>query len=166
MRFFARMTLQKINTLAPYCALLAAYIRTCCAYDEHSNRIDSSRIYSLVSSSDNSTFEVVYPCANLTVEMIELYRSRIGHRFSWNAFTSTSKCREKAEVYGNTLFVIDIFIISSIGFQSFADIQLYSQFPVEEEVLLISGFNFRINSVNTQSDGKYIIILRPGMIDN
>ncbi|CAF1222715.1 unnamed protein product [Didymodactylos carnosus] len=143
----------KIDTLAPFCALLAAYLRKCCVYDD-------AHVHSLISTNDNSYFDVVYRGANLTVEMIEAYRKGVGKSFVWNSFTSTSKNRQKAELYGNTLFVIHIDIIPSIGFQSFADIQPYSQFPIEEEVLLAAGGYIKIYSINEQPDGKYVIVFR------
>jgi len=88
----------------------------------------------------------VYRGMTLTKEEINDYKASIGTYKAWLAFNSTSKIREEAEVFGNTLFVINCIGISRYG--SGIDISNLSRYPYEQEVLLQTGTNFRIDKVD------------------
>ena len=145
--------LAKHNHLAPYCALLSAYLQKQC-FNDGKYRISKSRlIYKAVSRAH------LYRGANLTKEMFEQYRKNIGQRISWRAFSSTTKRQEVAEMFGNTLFTIDAAVLTAVSADYLADIQHISKFPDEEEVLLTAGINLVIGVVNKRKDGKYNILL-------
>ncbi|CAF1110188.1 unnamed protein product [Didymodactylos carnosus] len=148
----------KRDTLAPYCALLAAYLRRCCLIKD--------TIFSQLNdtSSSSSSSVVVYRGADLSPEQTEAYKNGIGKRFSWPSFSSTSKRREAAELFGNTLFVINLKSISIKTNDCMADIQQYSQFPEEEETLLAAGINFKIWSAEHNLNGKFIIKVSVGRL--
>ncbi|CAF1302136.1 unnamed protein product, partial [Rotaria sordida] len=102
----------------------------------------------------------VYCGVNLSSEQIEQYR-RITSLPEANrkcgqlcAFTSTSRNKEKAQEFGNVLFVIEI--AEADG----CDVSLYSEFD-EEEHLLEPHFYFSIKSyLFDNTINKWIIILR------
>jgi len=96
----------------------------------------------------------VYRGMTLTREDISDYKTSIGKYKAWLAFNSTSKLREEAEVFGNTLFVINFLAMSRHG--SGIDITKFSEYPYEEEVLLQTGTNFRVDKVEEVGD-KYRI---------
>ncbi|CAF1561374.1 unnamed protein product, partial [Didymodactylos carnosus] len=50
----------------------------------------------------------IYRGCKLTEELIEEYTQNVGKLIQWLAFTSTTKDRKVAEVYGNTLFIINL----------------------------------------------------------
>ena len=75
------------RTLGPYCWILQKYLW----------------------NSTNEKDIVVFRSANLTNEMIDGYKSRIGDTVLWDWFSSTTKNKEIALYYdGNTLFQIHI----------------------------------------------------------
>ncbi|CAF1014588.1 unnamed protein product [Didymodactylos carnosus] len=96
----------------------------------------------------------VYSGMTLSREEISDYKASIGRYRAWLAFNSTSKIRREVEMFGNTLFVINFLAMSRHG--SGIDITHLSEYPYEEEVLLQTGTNFRVDKV--EEDGlKYRI---------
>ena len=100
----------------------------------------------------------VYRGADLTESLIEQYCQSSGNSlngFSFLAFSSTSRNREKAEfAAGNILFILDI------NEDDGRDLAPYSTFD-EEETLLIPPFFFSIESCSfDDSIKKWIIHLR------
>ncbi|CAF1529190.1 unnamed protein product [Adineta ricciae] len=94
----------------------------------------------------------VYRGANLSDELINKFRNNIGAYLMFPAFTSTSRNREKAQQFGNVLFIIHT--SSTSGF----DISQFSDYPDEEETLLNADFNFFIRSCSfDQKKNKWII---------
>ncbi|CAF1243553.1 unnamed protein product [Didymodactylos carnosus] len=96
----------------------------------------------------------VYRGSQLDQSEIKAYSEAIGEYKCWLGFTSTTKNREVAQMFGDTLFIIDA---SSCGG---SDISLLSQFTDEEEVLLPAGATFKIHKVVfDQETQKYCIFL-------
>lgn len=82
----------------------------------------------------------LYRGTNLTDEMIEEYQRAIGKWIQWPAFTSTTKTRVVAEIYGrNTLFVLTV--VSSYYAHN---ISYISQF---REVLLNANLHLKIDDL-------------------
>lgn len=103
--------------------------------------------------------ETVYRGVNLTQAMIDEYIelaacSKMGTQSrSFQAFTSCSRNRALAEMFGNTLFVIRVLRT----FRTL-DISHLSSFPEEEEMLLPSGISFGVESVEYDSSrNKHIV---------
>ncbi|CAF1639669.1 unnamed protein product [Didymodactylos carnosus] len=126
----------KLETLGPYCYLLRDYGRTCEEY-----------------------LGTVYRGVFYTPEIIQTYRDSIGQWKTWAGFTSTSKSRELAEVFGNTLLVIDIQNIKLSTTRAY-DIEHISTFPIEQEVLLPAGIAFKTIKTEIDQNQKHIIYLQ------
>ncbi|CAF3928368.1 unnamed protein product [Rotaria sp. Silwood1] len=99
---------------------------------------------------------IVYRGAKLETDMINDYKKALndGCR-SWNGFTSTSRNRQYAGKFGNVLFIIDILHSGTA-----IDVSSLSEFSNEEEVLINAGWNFSINSIEFDHDGKQIIHIK------
>jgi hypothetical protein len=110
------------------------------------------------SHTGNEFIGTIYRGVELTPSEIEEYKQAIGTWKTWPAYTSTSKNRTLAEMYGHTLFIIEITDTMSAP-RSF-DISSLSYYPVEEEVLLPSGISFKIIDVNQISEERWIISIR------
>ncbi|CAF1131265.1 unnamed protein product [Didymodactylos carnosus] len=109
----------KLDTLAPFCYLLfRSWLQDIKPYKAET-----------------------YRGGNLNPDMVKYYQKSTGRKKCWYGFTSTSKNREKAESFGNSLFIIDM--SDAIGI----DISACSDFPNEEEVLLPPGTTFKIKQV-------------------
>lgn len=128
----------KLETLGPFFYLLWSHV--------------------VINSLRNGGEETVYRGCTLTKEMVEEYRQVIGTYIAWPAFTSTSKSREVAEMFtGNTLFVIRIHTDICARY---CDISLFSRFPQEEEILLITSVPLEVKNVEHDlTTGTYRIYL-------
>ncbi|CAF3432009.1 unnamed protein product, partial [Rotaria sp. Silwood2] len=136
----------KISTLGPFCFLLNSYLF------EHVER-----------SRHNVFRGSVYRGTNLSSEMIDLYRKDKGSYRKWLSFTSTSRNRVLAEIFGNALFIIDIRQNYYKKYCAEIDVAEASHFPIEEEVLLPAGVSFKIEDVKYCEDTKkHIISLTTG----
>ncbi|UJR19698.1 hypothetical protein I4U23_022832 [Adineta vaga] len=107
-------------------------------------------------------FSTIYRGANLSDNLIDQYREKcVGttpytsdKTFIFPAYTSTTLNRDKAEQYGNVLFII------VNGRSSGWDMTPYSLFYYEEEVLLRPYFRFNIVSCEfDDTKDKWIIHL-------
>ncbi|CAF5187792.1 unnamed protein product, partial [Rotaria magnacalcarata] len=100
--------------------------------------------------------------AQLTDEMIAAYqhvaRSKDPRR-SFQAFTSCSRNRAKAEQFGNALFVLNA--ENRISYRTLnMDISALSTYPDEEEILIRPGRSFKIERVEfDKTKNKHIIYL-------
>ncbi|CAF3676415.1 unnamed protein product [Rotaria sp. Silwood1] len=128
----------KLKSLGPYCYLL------------HWSLIGDQSV-NVSNNKEKQLFTgIVYRGMNLEEWAIESYKTAKGSYRSWPAFTSTTKNREIASLFGNVLFIIDI---QNDVFIS-QDISMVSQMKDEEEVLLRAGTIFKIldiDSTNTCS---------------
>jgi hypothetical protein len=100
----------------------------------------------------------VYRGVNLTAEQIDSYKRKIGTfaLLHWVGFTSTSKSRQLAEIFGNTLF-----IICTSGVYDTLNISAISHFPQEEEVLVRASRTFQITDVKyDEIAAKYNIYIK------
>jgi hypothetical protein len=123
----------KLDTLGPYCWMLWCYINTNTKFTEFT----------------------VYRGCTLTDAMIADYKNSIGTKIKWSSVTSTSRSRQLAEQFGNTLFVIQILDKS---YNPFRDISSLSYYPNEEEVLLKYGFPVKVDKVEyDKMNKKYVI---------
>ena len=128
--------LAKATTLGPFAYLLLNHTRSCTEF-----------------------FGMVYRGMELHLENIDSYRKAVGMWKTWPAYTSTSRDRNVAEMFGNTLFAIEIIRIDPPSPRSF-DISNLSKYSHEAEVLIPPGICFRILSVSQNSEQKYIINLK------
>lgn len=107
---------------------------------------------------------VVYRGAVLNDDMIRSYREWNKRKLdpsaenmmrpSFPAFTSCSRNREKAEAFGNVLFIIELLFKRSI------DVSKISNYPDEEEELIKPGVVFIIENVEQDPEtDKYLVYL-------
>ncbi|CAF1539002.1 unnamed protein product [Adineta ricciae] len=124
--------MSKVDTLGPFCSIL-----------NHSFR----------SLSDYAYGGVVYRGILLTPEEVNCYENARDDFLQWDSFVSTTKNRNLAMLYGNTLFTIEMDM-----YASGLDISSFSNFPAEEEVLIRPGRAFSINDMEfNTADNKYHI---------
>jgi hypothetical protein len=128
--------MSKVRTLGPYCWLL----------------------YNALSSNKTNMEQIVYRGVILSDEMLEEYQRIVGHYARWLAFTSTTKNREAAEQFGNTIFIISI----SAG----ADISSLSDYGWEKEVLLLAPCTFKIDRIEHDSinERHFIYMTHPDRV--
>jgi hypothetical protein len=120
------------------------------------------RLLSLyVESYGKSHIGTVYRGAMLNDERLKLH---VGSDYytAWysNTYLSTSKCRQVAEMFGNTLMIIEIDEVSDNKGKS-VDVSELSVFPEEEEVLLTPEYMlFKVKQPEFDSNlNKHIIYL-------
>jgi hypothetical protein len=136
--------LTKVETLGAYCWLLQSYIGWTATIPRH--------------------ITTVYRGCTLRKDEVEEYQQAIGQTIRWHAFTSTTKSREVAEAYsGNTLFIITLDKTGRNEHHEH-DISSVSQFPDEDEVLLVPDHNFIVENVedhlSSSSEERYFIYLK------
>ena len=126
----------KIPTLGPFCLLL---------WDDPIN-------------TKVKTEMKLYRGANLNSEQLAVYEDMMKHPNeyrSFQAFTSCSRNRQKAEKFGDTLFIMDV------QFAFMADISSLSEYKSEEEELLGPGVCFCVQNVKFDHQiKKRVIMLR------
>ncbi|CAF2591138.1 unnamed protein product [Rotaria sp. Silwood2] len=126
----------KIRTLGPFCLLL---------WDDPYNK-------------KMKTDTTLYRGAELKPEQIAAYEEMVKNPDeyrSFQAFTSCSRSREKAEQFGNTVFIMDVL------FAFIADLRGLSEYPDEEEELITPGVCFRVERVEfNHKTNKYLIYLQ------
>jgi hypothetical protein len=92
----------------------------------------------------------------LNPDQIKLYQQVRGIFQQWDSFISTTKNRNMANIYGNTLFIITI----NGNYVSGLDISSFSNFPQEEEVLIRPGRTFSIDEIEFDAiDSKYHVYI-------
>ncbi|CAF1380666.1 unnamed protein product [Rotaria sordida] len=125
----------KICTLGPFCLLL---------WDDPFN-------------TKLTTKKTLYRGATLTKEQIDAYTIMAKGKKaygSFQAYTSCSRNRDKAEEFGNTLFIMEVLIAF------IADLSPLSEYSAEEEELVTPGVCFRVGSVEFDSKkNKHLIHL-------
>jgi hypothetical protein len=125
----------KVRTLGPFCLLL---------WDDPFNKKVKCDIE-------------LYRGANLTPEQIANYKEMAKHKDEYGSFQGFSSCshnREKAEVFGNTLFIMKVL------FAFIADLRELSEYPDEEEELVTPGVCFRVERVDSdRKKDKHLIYL-------
>ncbi|CAF2849327.1 unnamed protein product [Rotaria sp. Silwood2] len=125
----------KVRTLGPFCLLL---------WDDPFNQ-------------KLTTKKILYRGAKLTKEQIASYEEMAKDDKvygSFQAYTSTSRNREKAEQFGNTLFIMEVLIAF------IADLSPLSEYDNEEEELVTAGVCFRVKSVKfDRKTNKHLIYL-------
>ncbi|CAF0931445.1 unnamed protein product [Adineta steineri] len=123
----------KVRTLGPFCLLL---------WDDPFN-------------TKLTTKKTLYRGATLTKEQIAKYKemAKDDEAYgSFQAYTSTSRNREEAEKFGNTLFIMEV-VIAFI-----ADLSEISEYPNEAEELVTPGVCFRVISVEFDRKKKKHLI--------
>ncbi|CAF2501878.1 unnamed protein product [Rotaria sp. Silwood2] len=130
----------KVETLGPFAFLLYYYL----SYENLNQRTNTT----------------VYRGAQLTDKMIAEYQyvaQSNDPRRSFQAFTSCSRSRAKAEQFGNALFVLNA--ENRISYSTLnMDISFLSAYPEEEEVLIRPGRSFKIESVTFEKTKKKHVI--------
>ncbi|CAF1379263.1 unnamed protein product [Rotaria sordida] len=112
----------KIRTLGPFCLLL---------WDDPFN-------------TKLTAGKMLYRGATLTEEQIAAYAKMAGDDKaygSFQAYTSCSRNRNKAEEFGNALFIMEVLVAF------IADLSPLSEYSAEEEELVTPGVCFRVKSV-------------------
>ena len=126
----------KVRTLGPFCLLL---------WDDPFN-------------TKLTTKKTLYRGATLTKEQIAKYEEMAKDDKaygSFQAYTSTSRNREEAEKFGNTLFIMEVL------FAFIADLSEISEYPNEAEELVTPGVCFRVKSVEfDRKKNKHLIHLQ------
>jgi hypothetical protein len=134
------ITHEELRTLGPFCHLLQQY---------------------LIAFSTEPNF-TVYRGLTLTAEQRKEFVE--GH-MQFMSFTSTSRNRNKAEQFGNTLLIIDLNVPDrwtddeNVNIRCGADISHLSDFPGEEEYLIRPGTDFQFAKYEHGSNNKHIIHL-------
>jgi hypothetical protein len=101
----------------------------------------------------------LYRGAQLDEQTIESYKQSLGMKKTWDAFSSTSQNRAKAEKFGNVLFIINLAKSTKYKYLGM-DISSRSCFPEEEEVLIRASRNFIVEKVQKdEQTEKYFIFL-------
>jgi hypothetical protein len=101
----------------------------------------------------------LYRGAQLDDQAIESYKKAVGLIKTWDAFSSTSKNRKKAEAFGNVLFIINRDKSTRYRFSGM-DVSSMSHYPEEEEVLIRATRNFIVEKVEKDNiTGKHWIFL-------
>ncbi|CAF0822864.1 unnamed protein product [Adineta ricciae] len=83
----------------------------------------------------------LYRGADLQAEHITMYEKMVNKKDGYGSFQGFSSCsrnREKAEQFGNTLFIM------RVKFAFVADLSKWSEYPNEEEELIMPGVCFRV----------------------
>mmetsp|Transcript_42824 Transcript_42824/g.137885 ORF Transcript_42824/g.137885 Transcript_42824/m.137885 type:complete len:233 (-) Transcript_42824:6-704(-) len=88
----------------------------------------------------------------VTLSQTVIQEYRVGRRFLWPAFTSTTRERNKA-FDGNVLFLIDC---DGLGITYSVDIAHLSKFPWEKEVLIYPYSGFVVKDVGTSGSQTLI----------
>ena len=117
----------KVPTLGPFCLLL---------WDDPLNK-------------KAKTNKTIYRGAKLNTEQIAEYEEMAKNQDmygSFQAFTSCSRNRKKAEKFGNALFIMDLVVAFT------ADLEKFTEYPEEEEELVMPGVCFCVTKV--EYDGK------------
>ncbi|CAF1255524.1 unnamed protein product [Adineta steineri] len=124
-----------VQTLGPFCLLL---------WDDPYNKKVKTNIE-------------LYRGAKLKPEQIAVYKKMAGNKKEYGSFQGFSSCsrnREKAEGFGNTLFIMKVL------FAFIADISKLSEYPNEEEEIVTPGVCFRVLRVEEEPEkGKHLIYL-------
>jgi hypothetical protein len=126
----------KVETLGPLCYLIRNYSRVAKDY-----------------------IGTVYRGTHLEYTEIETYKRHKGEWKTWPAYTSTSKDRQMAEMFGNTLFIIEITDVKLSAPRAY-DIAHISNYPNEKEVLIPAGVSFQIVNIEQDTSQKYIIYVK------
>ncbi|CAF1366722.1 unnamed protein product [Rotaria sordida] len=125
----------KVRTLGPFCLLL---------WDDPFNQKVTIK-------------KTLYRGAELTKKQIAKYKDMAKDKVafgSFQAYTSCSRNREKAEEFGNTLFIMKVL------YAFIADLSPLSEYSEEEEELITPGVCFRVESVEfNRKTKKYLIHL-------
>ncbi|CAF1419237.1 unnamed protein product [Rotaria sordida] len=105
-------------------------------------------LYWMREKSDLNSTLTVYRGATLPDDVIAQFQQATQvDLYSFQAFTSTTRSRQIADIYGgNVIFIIHISLEDGI------DIQRYSNFQDEEEILLTSSFLFKVKSYEKVED--------------
>ncbi|CAF1412988.1 unnamed protein product [Adineta steineri] len=126
----------KVRTLGPFCLLL---------WDDPFN-------------TKPTTNKTLYRGATLTKEQVAKYEemAKNDKAFgSFQAYTSTSRNRESAETFGNSLFIMEVLVAF------IADLSEISEYPNEEEELISPGVCFCVKSVEfDRKKNKHLIHLQ------
>ncbi|CAF2944036.1 unnamed protein product [Rotaria sp. Silwood2] len=126
----------KIPTLGPFCLLL---------WDDPLNTKLTMK-------------KTLYRGATLEPQQIVKYEEMARDKNAWGSFqayTSTSRNRKKAEEFGNALFIMKVL------FAFIADLSSLSEYENEEEELVTPGVCFRVESVEFNSKkNKHFITLQ------
>ena len=112
----------KVSTLGPFCLLLW--------HDPFNKKMKMN--------------VELYRGANLQAEHITMYEKMAKKKDeygSFQAFSSCSRNRQKAEKFGNTLFIM------RVKFAFVADVSQWSEYPNEEEELVTPGVCFQVLKV-------------------
>ena len=99
-----------------------------------------------------------YRGAKINSEQIACYEEMAKDKDAYGSFQAFSSCTrnlEKAKVFGNVLFIMEV----SVAFMT--DLSEISQYPNEEEELVVPGVCFRVQCVEfDRKINKHLIYLK------
>ncbi|CAF4402512.1 unnamed protein product [Didymodactylos carnosus] len=115
--------------------------------NEDLSKVDTVGAYCNLLYSNDAPELTLYHGCTLTNEMIEDHKRTVGKQIDWLSFTSTSKSRQQADQFENTLFIIHL---SGDGYYSGHQkgISSLSNYPQEEELLLQPGVPLYLDKVD------------------
>jgi hypothetical protein len=114
----------------------------------------------LVKNSISEPELTVYRGTTLLPGMLEAYQQAVGDPITYHSFTSTSKDFKVAEMFGgNTLFIIRLM---KSRYQAHTDISYLSEYPDEQEVLLMAGYQFYVDKIDFDSARNKNLIYMTG----
>ena len=126
----------KVPTLGPFCLLL---------WDDPLNKMAKND-------------KTIYRGANLNTEQIAKYEEMAKDQDmygSFQAFISCSRNRKKAKKFGNALFIMNLVVAFT------ADLEKFTEYPDEEEELVMPGVCFRVTKVKyDRKSKKHFIYLK------
>jgi NAD:arginine ADP-ribosyltransferase len=119
-----------------------------------------------IATSEKRNPFMVYRGQFVSNNELQLMLENVGEFISMNSFLSTSRQRETAMSFlqsnvtgsNNQCVVFEITIDPRSPTKSYADIKEYSSFPTEDEVLIIFGALFRIESITKDSELKHHVV--------
>lgn len=133
----------KLETLGPYSYLLFNYV----AHDKK-QRSFMDRVKRLINITIQEPL-TLYRVGQIDLNTLSDYRNAINNRsnsFKWDRFTSTSRYQEVAEKFeGNVLYMIELKTTSLLD--QFKYLKPISQYPHEEEYLLLPGTRFCVKGM-------------------
>jgi hypothetical protein len=151
---------RKVFTLGPFSYLLFNYIGR--RFKGHFSIVD--RLRGVFHSNEVHSM-ILYRGDRNIPSTVEEYGRAAGDNskyFKWLPFVSTSRNRTKAEEFsrGGVLYIIEMRYYS-FNEDQFTDLSICSDYPKEEEILLLPGVQFQVNKLEFDNEkGLQLIYIK------
>jgi hypothetical protein len=136
---------RKLYTLGPFSYLLFSYIGR--RFKGHFSIVD--RLRGVFHSNEIHSM-ILYRGDCNSASTVEEYRRAAGDNskyFKWLPFVSTSRNRTQAENFSRGVLYIIEMRYYSFNEDQFTDLSICSDYPKEEEILLLPGVQFQVNKL-------------------